>query len=68
MGVKQVYIRRVPSRQETVLAAGLAVGLGTAIGAAVYYFARALLARDAVPPLPEAEGGSIARGGVEEGG
>jgi hypothetical protein len=66
--VKQVYIRRVPSRQETVLAAGLAVGLGTALGAAVYYFARAFLARDVAPPLPEAAGRSSAEGGVEEGG
>lgn len=68
MGVKQVYIRRVPSRQENVLAVGLAVGLGTAIGAAVYYFARALLARDAVRPLPEADGRPSVEGGVEEDG
>ena len=68
MGVKQVYIRRVPSRQETFLAAGLAVGLGTALGAGVYYLARAFLARDTVPALPDPDDRASSKGGVEEGG
>jgi len=66
--VKQVYIRRLPSRQETVLAAALAVGLGTALGAAVYYFARALLARDEVATLPDSAGRDGLGGGAEDDG
>ena len=51
--MKQVYIRRLPSTQERVTAAAVAIGLGTAIGAAAYYLARAFLARDAIPLRPD---------------
>lgn len=51
--MNQVYVRRRPSTQETALAAALAIGVGTAIGAAAWYVARALLARDPVTPLPD---------------
>ncbi len=64
--MKQVYIRRPPSRQETVLAATLAVGLGTVLGATVYYFARVILARDEVAPLPDSAGLEGLGGGAED--
>jgi len=63
--LKQVYIRRSPSNRETAAAMALAVGLGTAVGAAAYYLTRALLGRELMPPL--ADGADVeVEVGVEE--
>ena len=59
--MKQVYIRRSPSRGETTSAALLAVGLGAVVGAVAFYFTRAFHARDAVPPLAEASDAELDR-------
>lgn len=48
------------------MAAGVAIGLDTVIGAATYYLTRALLARDSVTPLPDRTGASL-EGEVEAG-
>ena len=65
MVLKQVYIRRSPSSRETVAAAALAIGLGSAVGAAAYYLTRALLGRDLAPPLSDLSDLEV-EGGVEE--
>jgi len=57
--MNQVYVRRRPSTKETAMAAVVAIGLGTVIGAATYYLTRALLARDSVTPLPDRTDASL---------
>ena len=61
--MKNVYIRRNPSRSESVSAAVLAAGLGAAVASVAFYFTRAFLARDVVASRPaETSSGSEGEG------
>lgn len=51
--MKLRWIRTKPGREENARAAGVALGLAAAVAAVVFYFARILISRRALPPRPE---------------
>jgi hypothetical protein len=59
-GVRTVWVRRELRQGESLLAGAVALAAGAAVGGAVLYFARMLVARDelVLDSVPEQEGSS----------